>query len=102
MSGSEFWVGMQVYGTDNVLIGPVEKLAGDGIIVRGQFFPRTAIGGIVGDRVYLQGLSANLLTTRRTGQLVGPTDLGDIKEGPAEDRVESSVKAGWLRPRGAE
>ncbi len=52
-SNADFREGMEVYGADNQTLGKIDRVQADGLLVGGQFIPRTAIGRVERDGVFL-------------------------------------------------
>ena len=85
--------GMQVYGSDEQLIGTVEGKRGDGIQVNGRTIPGSAIARVARHGVYLQGAGAQYrvqggqMRTRTAGT------EGEIRVPVAEERLGVGTQA---------
>jgi len=71
--------GMQVYGTDDALLGTVERVQGDGFDVAGYHYSRELVARVAQNKVYVCG----------TGQAAAQTatDTGAIRVPVAEERL---------------
>ncbi len=87
--------GMQVCGADNRVLGIVERVSADRIHV-GVDIPRSAIGRVAGDRVFVQESTGadtggqevrQGATTGQRGELAAQQEAGQVRIPVAEERL---------------
>jgi hypothetical protein len=70
-NADQITVGMPVYGFDEHLIGPVEELTEDGLVVVGRHIPVAAIDRVLAGQVYLKIVGDMLMAHRDKPAAVG-------------------------------
>src|SRR3712207_6094877 len=89
--------GMQVYGSDDQLIGTVDWVDEDGLQVNGQRIPPSAVRRSTQNRVYLRGASVEYLATAGTERGLGTEQAaGEIRVPVVEERLEVEKRAGQI------
>ena len=89
--------GMQVYGSDDQLVGTVEWVDEDGIQVNGRRIPLSAVRRSTQNRVYLRGASVEYQATAGTARDLGTEQAtGEIRVPVVEERLEVETRAGQI------
>ena len=89
--------GMQVYGSDDQLIGTVERLHDDGLDVNGQHIPQRAVRRVAHNRVYLRGASVEYLAATGTERGRGTEQAeGEVRVPVVEEQLEVEKRAGQI------
>jgi uncharacterized protein (TIGR02271 family) len=86
-STSNIREGMEVYGSDEQLIGTIEGQRGGNLMVNGMSIPGDAVARVARNRVYLRGASSMYMgqsSTRRTGTARAE---GEVRVPVAEERL---------------